>query len=40
VLLVTRSLDVLPGGAPLQAGVSRFVASRVELDVGAPGSAT
>lgn len=34
VLLVTRSLDVLPDGAPLQAGVTRFVASRVELDVG------
>lgn len=37
VLLVTRSLDVLPDGVPLQAGVTRFVASRVELDIGPAG---
>jgi GntR family transcriptional regulator, phosphonate transport system regulatory protein len=34
VVLVTRSLDVLTDGTPLQVGVTRFVADRVELDVG------
>jgi GntR family phosphonate transport system transcriptional regulator len=33
VMLVTRSLDVLADGTPLQAGITRFVAGRVELDV-------
>jgi GntR family transcriptional regulator, phosphonate transport system regulatory protein len=34
VVLVTRSLDILPDGTPLQLGITRFVAGRVELDVG------
>jgi GntR family transcriptional regulator, phosphonate transport system regulatory protein len=34
VVLVTRSLDVLADGTPLQVGITRFVADRVELDVG------
>jgi GntR family phosphonate transport system transcriptional regulator len=34
VVLVTRSLDVLADGTPLQVGVTRFVADRVELDIG------
>jgi GntR family phosphonate transport system transcriptional regulator len=34
VLLVTRSLDTLPDGTPLQIGITRFVADRVELDIG------
>jgi GntR family transcriptional regulator, phosphonate transport system regulatory protein len=34
VVLVTRSLDVLPDGTPLQVGISRFAANRVELDIG------
>ena len=34
VVLVTRSLDVLADGSPLQVGITRFVAGRVELDVG------
>jgi GntR family phosphonate transport system transcriptional regulator len=34
VVLVTRYLDVLTDGTPLQVGIARFVASRVELDVG------
>jgi GntR family phosphonate transport system transcriptional regulator len=34
VLLVTRSLDVLADGTPLQVGLTRFVAGRVELDIG------
>jgi GntR family transcriptional regulator, phosphonate transport system regulatory protein len=34
VVLVTRSLDALADGTPLQVGVSRFVADRVELDIG------
>jgi GntR family transcriptional regulator, phosphonate transport system regulatory protein len=34
VVLVTRSLDVLADGTPLQVGISRFVAGRVELDIG------
>jgi GntR family phosphonate transport system transcriptional regulator len=33
VMLVTRSLDVLADGTPLQIGITRFVAGRVELDV-------
>ena len=33
VMLVTRSLDVLADGTPLQVGITRFVAGRVELDV-------
>jgi GntR family transcriptional regulator, phosphonate transport system regulatory protein len=33
VVLVTRSLDTLTDGAPLQVGVTRFAADRVELDV-------
>jgi len=36
VVLVTRSLDTLPDGAPLQVGITRFVADRVELDIGHP----
>jgi GntR family phosphonate transport system transcriptional regulator len=36
VVLVTRSLDVLPDGTPLQIGITRFVADRVELDIGHP----
>jgi len=31
---VTRSLDVLADGTPLQVGYARFVAGRVELDIG------
>ena len=34
VVLVTRSLDVLADATPLQVGISRFVADRVELDIG------
>jgi len=34
VVLVTRSLDVLADGTPLQVGITSFVADRVELDVG------
>ena len=34
VVLVTRSLDVLADGSPLQVGITRFIAGRVELDVG------
>lgn len=34
VVLVTRSLDVLTDGTPLQVGLTRFVADRVELDIG------
>jgi GntR family transcriptional regulator, phosphonate transport system regulatory protein len=34
VVLVTRSLDVLADGSPLQVGITRFVADRVELDIG------
>jgi len=34
VLLVTRSLDALTDGMPLQVGITRFVADRVELDIG------
>ena len=34
VVLVTRSLDTLTDGTPLQAGVTCFVADRVELDIG------
>jgi GntR family phosphonate transport system transcriptional regulator len=34
VLLVTRSLDILTDGTPLQVGITRFVADRVELDIG------
>jgi GntR family phosphonate transport system transcriptional regulator len=37
VVLVTRSLDTLPDGTPLQIGVARFVADRVELDIGHAG---
>ncbi|WP_136610670.1 phosphonate metabolism transcriptional regulator PhnF [Sinomonas albida] len=33
VVLVVRALDALPGGTPLQLGITRFAASRVELDV-------
>ncbi|NUP73448.1 MAG: UTRA domain-containing protein, partial [Sinomonas sp.] len=33
VVLVVRALDALPDGTPLQLGVTRFAASRVELDV-------
>ena len=34
VVLVTRSLDVLADGTPLQVGSTRFAADRVELDIG------
>jgi GntR family phosphonate transport system transcriptional regulator len=34
VVLVTRSLDTLMDGTPLQLGITRFVAARVELDIG------
>jgi GntR family transcriptional regulator, phosphonate transport system regulatory protein len=34
VVLVTRSLDTLTDGTPLQIGSTRFVADRVELDIG------
>jgi GntR family transcriptional regulator, phosphonate transport system regulatory protein len=34
VVLVTRSLDALTDGTPLQIGITRFVADRVELDIG------
>jgi GntR family transcriptional regulator, phosphonate transport system regulatory protein len=34
VVLVTRSLDTLTDGTPLQVGVTRFAADRVELDIG------
>jgi GntR family phosphonate transport system transcriptional regulator len=34
VVLVTRSLDALTDGTPLQIGVTRFAADRVELDIG------
>ncbi|GAB3393229.1 phosphonate metabolism transcriptional regulator PhnF [Humibacter soli] len=33
VLLVVRAVDALPDGTPLQVGITRFAASRVELDV-------
>jgi GntR family transcriptional regulator, phosphonate transport system regulatory protein len=33
VVLVTRSLDTLTDGTPLQIGITRFVADRIELDV-------
>ena len=33
VVLVTRSLDVLADGTPLQVGITRFAAGSVELDV-------
>ncbi|HEX7164183.1 MAG TPA: phosphonate metabolism transcriptional regulator PhnF [Trebonia sp.] len=33
VVLVTRYLDTLTDGAPLQVGITRFVADRVELDI-------
>jgi GntR family transcriptional regulator, phosphonate transport system regulatory protein len=33
VVLVTRSLDTLTDGTPLQVGITRFAADRVELDV-------
>ncbi|WP_415855120.1 phosphonate metabolism transcriptional regulator PhnF [Sinomonas sp. G460-2] len=36
VVLVVRALDALPDGTPLQLGVTRFAASRVELDVEHP----
>jgi len=32
-VLVTRSLDTLTDGTPLQIGITRFVADRVEFDV-------
>jgi GntR family transcriptional regulator, phosphonate transport system regulatory protein len=32
-VLVTRSLDTLIYGTPLQVGTTRFAAERVELDV-------
>jgi GntR family phosphonate transport system transcriptional regulator len=34
VVLVTRSLDTLTDGTPLQVGITRFAADRVELDIG------
>ena len=34
VVLVTRSLDILADGTPLQVGITRFAAGRVELNVG------
>jgi GntR family transcriptional regulator, phosphonate transport system regulatory protein len=34
VVLVTRSLDTLTDGTPLQIGITRFVADGVELDIG------
>ena len=34
VVLVTRSLDTLTDGTPLQIGTTSFVADRVELDIG------
>ena len=34
VVLVTRSLDTLTDGTPLQVGTTRFAADRVELDIG------
>ena len=33
VVLVVRSLDTLPDGTPLQFGITRFAAARVELDI-------
>lgn len=33
VLLVVRGLDTLPDGTPLQLGITRFAATRVELDL-------
>jgi GntR family phosphonate transport system transcriptional regulator len=33
-VLVTRSLDTLTDGTPLQIGATSFVADRVELDIG------
>jgi GntR family phosphonate transport system transcriptional regulator len=33
-VLVTRSLDILADGTPLKVGFTRFVAGRVELDIG------
>ncbi|GAA4052393.1 phosphonate metabolism transcriptional regulator PhnF [Arthrobacter methylotrophus] len=38
VVLEVRALDALPDGTPLQFGVTRFAASRVELDVEHPAS--
>lgn len=40
VVLITRSLDVLADGTPLQVVITRFVADRVELDVGHAGLET
>jgi GntR family phosphonate transport system transcriptional regulator len=37
VVLITRSLDVLADGTPLQVVITSFVADRVELDIGHPG---
>jgi GntR family phosphonate transport system transcriptional regulator len=37
VVLVTRSLDTMTDRTPLQFGITRFVADRVELDVGHAG---
>jgi GntR family phosphonate transport system transcriptional regulator len=34
VVLITRSLDILTDGTPLQIGATSFVADRVELDIG------
>ena len=34
VVLVTRALDTLTDGTPLQIGTTAFVADRVELDIG------
>ncbi len=34
VVLVTRSLDTLTDGTPLQVGLTRYDADRVELDIG------
>ncbi|MBF4582779.1 phosphonate metabolism transcriptional regulator PhnF [Curtobacterium sp. VKM Ac-2865] len=36
VVLVVHALDALPDGTPLQAGITRFRADRVELDVEHP----
>src|SRR5262249_26219748 len=33
VVLVTRYLDALTDGTPLQVGITRFAADRVELDI-------
>lgn len=37
VVLVVRSLDALPDGTPLQEGLARFRADRIELDVESAG---